>query len=160
MRDRSASYWFNVGDAVQVVESVIKGGIGDLKGSTGKVISTWSKCEVDPTCCCAEQVDRDMAVQVEFFGTASSSSSSFTHYFAEDELTAVVDTYSAEKEEEVEQEKEPIKLMNVKDDSSSSGVAFDGMSCKAFKLDQLKMGTQARRLAAFEASRTAELEEQ
>lgn len=35
--------------------------------------------------------------------------------------------------------------------------AFDGMSCKAFKLDQLKMGKQAQRIAAFEKSRTEEL---
>jgi hypothetical protein len=34
------------------------------------------------------------------------------------------------------------------------------MSCVAFKLDQLKMGQQAQRLAAFEASRTANQEEE
>ena len=50
---------------------------------------------------------------------------SFVHYFAESELWEVKQTE----------------------------VAFDGLSCKAFKLDKLSMGEQARRIAAFEASR-------
>ncbi|GFH46649.1 hypothetical protein CTEN210_03123 [Chaetoceros tenuissimus] len=51
----------------------------------------------------------------------------FTHYFHEDELEKV-------------------------DVIESKSVAFDGMSCTAFKLDQLKMGEQAQRLAAYERS--------
>ena len=38
----------------------------------------------------------------------------------------------------------------------AADAAFDGMSSVAFKLDQLKMGEQAQRLAAFEASRAAD----
>jgi hypothetical protein len=132
MRDHSASYWFQVGDLVKVVDDVPKAGI-NLKNRQGKVVETWEKCDVDPTCCCAEQVDLGMAVRVTFEGTESdetASSESFFHYFAESELEKVV----VKKEEEV---------------------AFDGMSCVAFKLDQLKMGEQAQRLAAFEASRAA-----
>ena len=67
MRDRSSSYWFNVGDTVQVVaDDVIMSGIGNLQGFQGTVVETWEKCDVDPTCCCAEQVDVNMAVRVEF----------------------------------------------------------------------------------------------
>eukprot|EP00980_Cylindrotheca_fusiformis_P003167 scaffold721_cov131-Cylindrotheca_fusiformis.AAC.57 len=133
MRDASASYWFSVGDSVKVVEDVDKSGV-NLRQRVGKVVETWEKCDVDPTCCCAEQVDTDMAVRVEFPGTEEdemSSGTSFYHYFAEGELLKV--------------------------DVSSNSVAFDGMSCKAFKLDQLKMGQQAQRLAKFEASKKESL---
>ena len=44
--------------------------------------------------------------------------------------------------------------------SGSSPIAFDGMSCKAFKLEKLSMGQQAQRLVAFEASRTDSVEKQ
>mmetsp|Transcript_7585 Transcript_7585/g.16380 ORF Transcript_7585/g.16380 Transcript_7585/m.16380 type:complete len:292 (-) Transcript_7585:346-1221(-) len=80
MRDRSASYWFSVGDRVRVVEDVVcssssVSGLGsnsnnskfNLKGRVGTVVETWEKCDVDPTCCCAEQVDTDMAVRVAFY---------------------------------------------------------------------------------------------
>jgi hypothetical protein len=69
MRDRSSSYWFTVGDTVAVVEDVWSGTGGarhNFKGRTGRVVETWEKCDVDPTCCCAEQVDTDMAVRVVF----------------------------------------------------------------------------------------------
>ena len=91
MRDASASYWFHVGDSVKVVDDVIKSGTS-LLGRQGKVIETWEKCDVDPTCCCAEQVDIGMAVRVEFQGTeqdAAAPDSSFYHYFAESELVAI-----------------------------------------------------------------------
>jgi hypothetical protein len=55
MRDRSASYWFQVGDTVKVVDDVVKAG-SNLRERQGVVVQTWEKCEVDPTCCCAEQV--------------------------------------------------------------------------------------------------------
>lgn len=137
MRDRSASYWFQVGQSVQVVDDVTKAG-SNLRNRIGKVVETWEKCDVDPTCCCAEQVDTGMAVRVEFQGTEQKESSdgSFYHYFAEDELEKV---------------EEPTIIVAV-----DSQVAFDGMSCKAFKLERLQMGQQAQRLAAFEASRAAE----
>ena len=123
MRDRSTSDTFRVGDSVRVVKSVMKGGT-DLINLTGVVCENWSKCEVDPTCCCAEQVDVNMAVLVEFDGSNNGGrfvpeGESFTHYFGEDELDFV-------KMEEV--------------------VPFDGMSCKAFKLDRLRMNKQSRNL--------------
>ena len=131
MRDRSASYWFSVGDRVRVVEDVVcsaSSGFGsnnsisnkfNLKGAVGTVVETWEKCDVDPTCCCAEQVDTDMAVRVVFCNdnkeeddgdddededvdkseneklpattttTTTSSSSPFYYYFAEEELMKV-----------------------------------------------------------------------
>mmetsp|Transcript_8533 Transcript_8533/g.23061 ORF Transcript_8533/g.23061 Transcript_8533/m.23061 type:complete len:191 (-) Transcript_8533:40-612(-) len=106
MRDTSASYWFTAGDTVRVVEDVTKAG-HNLKDRIGTVVETWEKCEVDPTCCCAEQVDNCMAVRVEFKGSeagdeitgdddADSSDDSrsgnddgFFFHFAEDELIKV-----------------------------------------------------------------------
>jgi len=67
MKDSSCSYWFQIGDTVQVSTSVKKAGI-DLKGRIGKVVETWEKCSVDPTCCCAEFVDDNFAVSVQFEG--------------------------------------------------------------------------------------------
>ena len=103
MRDRSSSYWFSVGDLVKVVDDVHTNN-RNLKGRTGKVVETWEKCDVDPTCCCAEQVDTDMAVRV-FFENKNmndtdngddndgnekhSDDSSFYYYFAEEELDKV-----------------------------------------------------------------------
>lgn len=125
MRDASASYWFQVGDRVKVIEDVWKDhNTVNMKGWTGKVIATWEKCEVDPHCCCAEQTDPNLAVRVYFEAQDDRS------YFAESEL-----------------------------DKVTTIEAFDGMSCTAFKLGQLKMGEQAQRLAAFEASRKLESEE-
>ena len=124
MRDASASYWFSVGDRVKVLEPVQKAGIS-LEDRTGVVVETWEKCDVDPTCCCAEQVERDMAVRVEFMGTEADESApdcSFQFHFAEDELEKL------KKEEEKK-------------------VAFDGMSCVAFKLDAM----EAQRKAVKEA---------
>ena len=150
MKDASCAYWFQVGDKVKVSSSVIKGGV-DLKGRLGVVTNTWEKCDVDPTCCCAEFVDDNFAVTVKFegkldLGGDTSSDEfikgidTFTHYFNEQELTKM-------KEEDMQEEEKDIP----------SSAAFDGMSCKAFKLDQLKMGKQAQRIAAFEKSRTEEL---
>lgn len=144
MRDASASYWFRVGDSVRVVDDVMKAGY-NLRNRVGVVVETWEKCDVDPTCCCAEQVEQDMAVRVEFKGNEEKDSSlssevgsSFTHYFAEEELVKV----------QVEEEDQQASS------SSSTGntVAFDGMSCTAFKLDQLKIDEKPRRIASFEPS--------
>jgi hypothetical protein len=87
MRDHSASYWFQAGDAVKVVDDVVKAG-SNLRERQGVVVQTWEKCDVDPTCCCAEQVDLGMAVRVEFQGSeqATDEEGSFFHYFAEEEL--------------------------------------------------------------------------
>lgn len=82
---------------VQVIEDVLKGP-QNLKGRTGRVVETWEKCDVDPTCCCAEQVDTDMAVRVLFRDQVSKDddqseetetsddSAVFYFYFAEEEL--------------------------------------------------------------------------
>jgi hypothetical protein len=90
LHDRSATAWFTTGDSVVVTEDVMKSG-ENIRGSRGRVIETWEKCEVDPTCCCAEQVDRNMAVRVEFPSSATSTvdATTFTHYFAEAELLKV-----------------------------------------------------------------------
>jgi len=91
MRDRSASYWFDVGDTVKVVADVWAGSKANnnqqnLKGRIGSVVQTWEKCDVDPTCCCAEQVDTNMAVRVAF---GDDNEEKFVYYFAEDELKKV-----------------------------------------------------------------------
>lgn len=98
MRDASCAYWFNVGDKVKVTSSVIKAGI-DLRGRIGQVINTWEKCDVDPTCCCAEFVDDNFAVTVKFDGKIDLNVATeeefikgvdmFTHFFNEDELVKV-----------------------------------------------------------------------
>lgn len=139
MKDLSSSYWFKLNDKVRVTSSVMKAGV-DLKGRVGIVTQTWEKCDVDPTCCCAEFVDENYAVQVKFQGPVDPENPSsddliqgidmFVHYFNENELTKEVDSAA-----------------------ESSSIDFDGMSCAAFKLDQLKVGQQAQRIASFEASK-------
>lgn len=74
----------------------------------------------------------------EKFGDASiTQKETFVHYFAEREL-----------------------VHRREDEDPEETVAFDGMSCKAFKLDQLKMGEQARRIATFQEARANEQQEQ
>lgn len=100
MTDKSSANWFQVGDTVQVIESVPKGQI-DLKGRVGTVIETWEKCDVDPTCCCAEFVDDSFAVRVRFdkrqengmednrLELKNDPEEEFKHYFAEREIVKV-----------------------------------------------------------------------
>ena len=96
MRDASSAYWFKAGDKVQVISSVFKSG-NDLAGREGIVIETWEKCDVDPTCCCAEFVDENSAVHVKFKGSINTVDDEdetnkileFQHYFAEGELEKV-----------------------------------------------------------------------
>ena len=144
MKDASASYWFNIGDKVQVSSSVKKDGI-ELKGRVGEVTETWEKCDVDPTCCCAEFVDENFAVMVKFeeldpdterkkdFVKGIHKDKTLTHYFNEDELIKVVDEVVP-----------------------SSPIAFDGMSCKAFKLEQLKIGKRSRSIAQVSCPKQAD----
>ena len=87
MRDRSAVSYFKVGDTVLVIEDVYKNKNLNLNGYKGIVKETWEKCQVDPTCCCAEQVDLGMAVTVVF--DDENKNDSFLYYFAEDELVKV-----------------------------------------------------------------------
>lgn len=110
MKDNSAAYWFTTGDIVKVVDDVVKAGY-NLKGRHGKVMTTWEKCSVDPTCCCAEWVDTGMSIRVEFQGTEKTEKGegSFMHYFAEEELLKVKEETSAKIGVDV--------------------VPFDGMSC-------------------------------
>uniref|UniRef100_A0A7S4MK47 Uncharacterized protein n=1 Tax=Odontella aurita TaxID=265563 RepID=A0A7S4MK47_9STRA len=122
MRDASSAYWFKVGDTVEVVEDVLKAGI-NLKGRVGTVTETWEKCDVDPTCCCAEFVDAGFAVHVEFRELDKEGDDLFIHFFAEDELK-----------------------------KSKDVVPFDGMSCTAFKLKQLNVGQKPRSLASYDPS--------
>ncbi len=164
MRDMSSANVFQIGDRVKVVSSVFKAGV-DLNGRIGTVQETWEKCEVDPTCCCAEFVDENFAVTVKFDGSLSLGinpsdtnknisifglNDHFTHFFSEDELVHVKsESITADNKEDCEIEGEQNKDTG-KD--VQTHVAFDGMSCTAFKLDQLKMGEQAKRIAAYEAS--------
>ena len=67
----------------------------------------------------------------------------FIHYFAESELIkkkddAPINTNEKENDDNKQQ---------------STEIAFDGLSCTAFKLDKLSMREQARRIAAFEESK-------
>ncbi|KAL3765464.1 hypothetical protein ACHAW5_008577 [Stephanodiscus triporus] len=135
MGDRSSATRFCVGDAVTVVEEVAKAG-KSLRGLSGVVVETWEKCDVDPTCCCAEWVDESLSIRVRFAASKDSGNGLFTndsffHYFSESEL--------------------------LKEKENSAGdaevVAFDGLSCKAFKLEKLSMGQQAKRIATFEETR-------
>eukprot|EP00527_Entomoneis_sp_CCMP2396_P006652 CAMPEP_0198145412 /NCGR_PEP_ID=MMETSP1443-20131203/23300_1 /TAXON_ID=186043 /ORGANISM="Entomoneis sp., Strain CCMP2396" /LENGTH=126 /DNA_ID=CAMNT_0043809055 /DNA_START=167 /DNA_END=547 /DNA_ORIENTATION=+ len=124
MKDHSAaSSAFEVGRSVRVVDAVIKAGI-NLKGRQGKILETWEKCNVDPTCCCAEQVNEDMAIRVEFPGTEEDENANdgtgFDFYFAEEELECLVNN---------ENKKNP----------QQTQLPFDGLSCVAFKMDQLRI---------------------
>ena len=90
MRDHSASYWFTAGQTVQVIDNITKAG-QNLRGRVGVVQETWEKCDVDPTCCCAEQVESDLAVRVLFQGTEADADAegSFLFHFNEEELETV-----------------------------------------------------------------------
>lgn len=138
MTDGSASYWFKVGDSVRVTTDVYKGS-DNLKDRIGLVNETWEKCDVDPTCCCAEQVDKAMAVRVEFEDNTTDAGK-FFHYFAEEELVAVGN--------------------NPMYDSTPGGQAFDGMSCKAFKLEALQVDQKKRGIASFTPTSTKNGENQ
>ena len=87
MRDQSAATWYKVGDSVRVVDDVYKNRDANLKGLQGQVVDVWEKCEVDPTCCCAEQVDENMAVRVQF----ETEDEVFFFHFAEAELEKIPD---------------------------------------------------------------------
>ena len=100
MVDKSCVTTFSLGDRVRVVNDVYKAGI-NLRGYVGTVVETWEKCDVDPTCCCAEFVDDGYAVRVEFQSTLPVQGNiSFTstfiqgisdwrHYFSEEEIHRV-----------------------------------------------------------------------
>ena len=122
----------------------------NLRGVVGTVLETWEKCQVDPTCCCAEQVDENMAVRVEFTSSADKEKN-FVHYFAESEL--VLRRRRPNKASLLEEEEEEGKADDGFSSSSSSlpqseNLPFDGMSCVAFKLEQLGTEKKPRRIAS------------
>jgi hypothetical protein len=100
MVDKSCVTTFSVGETVCVVTDVYKAGM-NLRGTIGTVVETWEKCNVDPTCCCAEFVDDGYAVRVEFQPNESKLSeddvsnqwihdiSKFRHYFSVDEIQKI-----------------------------------------------------------------------
>ena len=139
MRDASASYWFQVGDSVRVVADDVEKAGFNLQNRVGRVVETWEKCDVDPTCCCAEQVDINMAVRVEFQGTEADETkagTSFMHYFAEEEL------------------------VKTEGEATANALPFDGMSCTAFKMDVLQSASQKPRgIASWEPVSPGELED-
>ncbi|KAL3779280.1 hypothetical protein HJC23_008632 [Cyclotella cryptica] len=94
MGDHSSATLFQAGDTVTVIHDVIKAG-RNLKGLRGEVVETWEKCDVDPTCCCAEWVDEGLSVHVQFNVSINDTNgnrdsllanNTFVHYFAESEL--------------------------------------------------------------------------
>ena len=89
MGDRSCAARFRVGDAVSVTRDVEKLG-RNLNGRAGHVVETWEKCDVDPTCCCAEWVEEGLSVHVKFEADGEEQrlfgNETFVHYFAEAEL--------------------------------------------------------------------------
>jgi hypothetical protein len=90
LHDKTTTNWFGVGDNVIVVEDVYLQNGKNLKGTKGIVLETWESCDVDPACCCSEQVESDMAVRVNLTldrpVEEEESSHGFTYYFAEAEL--------------------------------------------------------------------------
>ena len=92
--DHSSATLFEVGDTVTVIDDIMKGN-RNLNGMSGQVTFTWEKCDVDPTCCCAEWVDEGLSVHVKFNvddennkeeGESLFANDTFIHYFAESEL--------------------------------------------------------------------------
>ncbi|KAL7476617.1 hypothetical protein ACHAW6_002466 [Cyclotella cf. meneghiniana] len=149
MGDHSSATLFQVGDTVTVIHDVIKAG-KNLKGLRGVVVETWEKCDVDPTCCCAEWVDEGLSVHVKFNVPNNDTNINissplendiFVHYFAESEL------------ETNKQTKETAELKRFVSMSQGTSAPFDGLSCTAFKVEKLKMSEQAQRIASFEKSR-------
>ncbi len=138
MADHSSVTSLKVGNEVTVIADVLKAG-KNLRGLSGTVIETWEKCQVDPTCCCSEWVDEGLSVRVRFCVDEANeffANDTFIHYFAESELAKKKEDSCIDKQEE-----------------GNTPIAFDGMSCTAFKVDKLKMGEQAKRIANFEQSR-------
>ena len=127
MKDNSSANVFGVGDRVRVVDDVEKAGI-NLKGRVGTVKETWEKCEVDPTCCCAEFVDDSFAVHVAFDREATdgpiTNEDTFVHYFAERELIEVKEAKSGvQTNADAQQTPEPYVLSSIQAGSIENGAA-------------------------------------
>eukprot|EP00593_Proboscia_inermis_P006059 CAMPEP_0171307980 /NCGR_PEP_ID=MMETSP0816-20121228/18070_1 /TAXON_ID=420281 /ORGANISM="Proboscia inermis, Strain CCAP1064/1" /LENGTH=95 /DNA_ID=CAMNT_0011790557 /DNA_START=635 /DNA_END=922 /DNA_ORIENTATION=+ len=95
-----------------------------------------------------------MAVTVEFDGSIDGGEyvekgESFTHFFAEDELIIVkYEEVNVNQEDEQDDTEQPSVL--------ADSVPFDGLSCTAFKLDKLNIGSKPRQLASFDPNSAAE----
>ena len=90
-----------------------------------------------------------MAVRVHFQGSERNDtleedgSSSFYHYFAEEELLRV--------EEEKDDGATRINVdANSDGEEQQQQVPFDGMTCTAFKIDQMQLDERKRGIASFE----------
>lgn len=152
MRDTSMSYWFTVGDQVQVTKDVFmtttNQNDGDnrnrinLRHRIGIVLETWEKCDVDPTCCCAEQVDTNMSVYVQLRSDVDPNKDVTTnvrYYFSEDELMKI---NPLEDRNEVE---------SSHNNNNNNNVPFNGFSCVAFKSNLIKQNQQQpRRIASYD----------
>ena len=101
MRDGStASTYFNVGDKVRVVENVWHNPptlpTFSSKDLEGIICGVWEKCEVDPSCCCAE-LAFDAPIEVQFEGAQyNEGAASWTAHFAFDEIVRVLDLNEAD----------------------------------------------------------------
>jgi hypothetical protein len=166
MRDKSMTSWFSVGDQVEVIQDVYMTTTTsttttttrpnqnrmNLRGQIGTVLETWEKCDVDPTCCCAEQVDPNMSVYVELlFNMTSSSCStgslSTVDHHEDNNNNKRIRYYFSEEEIRKIQRDDDVPLPPHRTD-----LPFDGLSCVAFKLEQLKkyQNQEGRRIASYE----------
>ena len=104
MRDHSTVTEFADQDRVEVTVELSARG-SSLKGMVGTIASTWEKCEVDPTCCCAELGMEEASVEVVFHAPDAGerfdrftlsdeerARGSFSAYFSPEELSLVTST--------------------------------------------------------------------
>lgn len=90
MKDRSMVSYFQEGDLVQVSCDDVRRQGSALAGFCGVVTDAWVKCEVDPHCCCAEQVEDSHAVTVGF--KFAQFTQGYSYLFAEAELRKLQET--------------------------------------------------------------------
>ena len=96
MRDGStASTYFDVGDKVRVVMDVWHKPRTQAPYSSkdleGVILSVWEKCEVDPSCCCAE-LAFDAPIEVQFHGNQyDANAHTWTAHFALNEIQRIIE---------------------------------------------------------------------
>ena len=86
MKDASAVTYFRNGDEDRSWRRGDPEGV-EARRAAGRCVDVWEKCEVDPTCCCAEQVEEAHAVTVEFQPFLLGEG--YRYWFDEDELRKV-----------------------------------------------------------------------
>ena len=95
MRDGStASTYFDVGDKVRIVMDVWHKPQTQAPFSSkdleGVILSVWQKCEVDPSCCCAE-LAFDAPIEVQFQGNQyDANARTWTAHFALNEIQRII----------------------------------------------------------------------